>query len=80
MTDIAEPPVRDQALASVSALCIAAFDPGLSGAVAFYYPQHIAAEKFPGGGQAASREGTPPGAQPGLINGASSIRSRKHDR
>lgn len=35
----------------------------------------VAAEKFPGGGQAASREGTPPGAQPGSINGASSIRS-----
>ena len=42
MTGVAELSVRDRVLstAATTSLCIAAFDPGRSGALAFYYPQH----------------------------------------
>jgi hypothetical protein len=51
MTAITELFDRDCALSAVapSSLCIAAFDPGLSGAIAFYYPEHdrISVEDMP---------------------------------
>jgi hypothetical protein len=49
MTDVADLSVHDRALASVSSLCIAAFDPGLGGAVSFYFPHldRLIAEDMP---------------------------------
>jgi hypothetical protein len=40
IADVAEPTVRDLALASASSLCICAVDPGLSGAVTYFFPHY----------------------------------------
>jgi hypothetical protein len=40
MTGVANLPVRGRLLSAASSLCIVAYDPGLGGAVAVYYPAH----------------------------------------